>query len=378
MKSKVDKLDVDKLVPVPLNLCKLSDAVKSDVVKKDVYNAKRKNIEDKIPDFTNLVTNTTLNAKINDAKGEIPSITNLATNATLNAKINEVKTKIPDITNLATTTSRTAVENKIPNVTNLVKKTDYKTKISEIENKIITDHDHDKYITTQEFHKLTSGNFTGRLNQANLANKNDIANFIKKTDFDNKLKNVTSNINELNALSKKVKAISTKGLTKDLINKFSILNGEKYFSLGMFQNYLVFIPAKKYIKYFSGTTWIESWKSNGMSEENIENITKSDSNFASTFVDHHLLPDMTFNGHCLIENNISIPIKGINLYISYTLTPCLRNLNTDFSLNNCLFGPVKLTKNADPDKYKYSSYGIGFDSRSEFLFTEFSLFLELI
>ena len=44
----------------------------------------------------------------------------------------------------------------------------------------------------------------------------------------------------------------------------------------------------------------------------------------------------------------------------------LRNLNTDFALGNCLFGSVKLTKNADLDKYKYSGYGIGFDSRSEF------------
>ena len=35
----------------------------------------------------------------------------------------------------------------------------------------------------------------------------------------------------------------TKGLTKDLINKFSIPSGAKYFSSGIFQNYLVFIPA---------------------------------------------------------------------------------------------------------------------------------------
>ena len=76
-----------------------------------------------------------------------------------------------------------------------------------------------------------------------------------------------------------------------------------------FQNYLVFIPAKKYIKYFSGTTWIDSWKSNRMSEENIENITKSDSNFAPTFVDHHLLPYIYLNGHFLIKHNISIPKK---------------------------------------------------------------------
>ena len=55
-----------------------------------------------------------------------------------------------------------------------------------------------------------------------------------------------------------------------------------------------------------------------MSEEIIENITKSDSNFAPTFVDHHLLPDMNFNGHCLIKNNISIPKKVINLYFLQT------------------------------------------------------------
>ena len=137
-----------------------------------------------------------------------------------------------------------------------------------------------------------------------------------------------------------------------MINKFSILNGAKYFSSAIFQNYLVFTPAKNYIKYFSGTTRIDLWKSNGMSKENIENITKSDRNFAPTFVDNHVLPDINFNGHCLI-NNIYIPKKLINIYISYTLNPWLRNLNTDFTLNNSLFGSVKLSKNADPDKYKY-------------------------
>ena len=72
---------------------------------------------------------------------------------------------------------------------------------------------------------------------------------LKKRYFDNKLKNVTSNKNELNELSEKVKVISTNELTKDLINKFSILNGAKYFSSRIFKNYLVFTPAKKYIKY---------------------------------------------------------------------------------------------------------------------------------
>ena len=84
----------------------------------------------------------------NDIEDKIPDITNLATNASCNTKINKVKAVIPNIANLATTAALTAVENKITIVSNLVKKkTDYNTKISKIENKT-TDHDHDKYITT--------------------------------------------------------------------------------------------------------------------------------------------------------------------------------------------------------------------------------------
>ena len=61
----------------------------------------------------------------------------------------------------------------------------------------------------------------------------------------------------------------------------------------------------------------------------------------------------------------------------------LRNLYTGFILNYWLFGSVKLTKNADPDKFKYSDFGIEFGSCSEFLFTDVSIgknviFLEVI
>ena len=70
-----------------------------------------------------------------------------------------------------------AVEDKIPNVSNLVAKTDYNIRISEIENKI-TDHNHDKYITTPEFNNLATGVLTARLAQTDLATK---------TDFDTKL-----------------------------------------------------------------------------------------------------------------------------------------------------------------------------------------------
>ena len=45
---------------------------------------------------------------------------------------------------------------------------------------ITADHDHDRYIATQEFNKLTTENAIARLPQANLENKNDIATLVKK------------------------------------------------------------------------------------------------------------------------------------------------------------------------------------------------------
>ena len=54
-------------VPVPVDLSKLKDVLKNynDIAKKDAYNAKIKNIEDKIPDITNLATNVSFKPKIN-------------------------------------------------------------------------------------------------------------------------------------------------------------------------------------------------------------------------------------------------------------------------------------------------------------------------
>ena len=121
MKSKVDKLDVNKLLHVLVDLSKLSDIVKNDVVKKDLCNTKIKNIGDKIPDITNLPTKTTLNAKIDEVKGEIPSITNLATKTAANA-----------------------VENEIPSFSTLVKKLTITQKLMKLKKN--TDLNHDKYI----------------------------------------------------------------------------------------------------------------------------------------------------------------------------------------------------------------------------------------
>ena len=53
LKTEAGKLDIDKLVPVPVDLSKLSDVVKNDVIKKTDYNAKITEIENKIPNINN-------------------------------------------------------------------------------------------------------------------------------------------------------------------------------------------------------------------------------------------------------------------------------------------------------------------------------------
>ena len=56
-----------------------------------------------------------------------------------------------------------------------------------------------------------------------------------------------------------------------------------------------------------------------MLEENIQNLTKSDSSFSPTFVNPHALPDISFNGPCLIKNNFSIPWESNKfIYFLYT------------------------------------------------------------
>ena len=93
LKAEVDKFDTDKLVPVPVDLSKLSDAVKNDVVKKDVY--------DKL----------------------VTKVNNIDTSGFV------LKTKYD--------TDKSELENKIPDTSSLVKKTNYDAKIIEIEKKIL-------------------------------------------------------------------------------------------------------------------------------------------------------------------------------------------------------------------------------------------------
>ena len=57
----------------------------------------------------------------------------------------------------------------------------------------------------------------------------------------------------------------------------------------------------------------------------------------------------------------------VNLFIFYELDIYSKDLSTEFTLGDCFFGAMNLTKNAHPDKHGCSGDGIGFDARSQFL-----------
>ena len=117
LKTEIDKLDIDKLAPVPFDLSKLSDVVKKNVVKKTAYDklvAKVNSI-----DTSDFVLKTKYNTNKTESEKKIPDVSNLVKEA----KLTELENKIADISNLATKAALTAVGNKIPDISNLAKKT---------------------------------------------------------------------------------------------------------------------------------------------------------------------------------------------------------------------------------------------------------------
>ena len=114
LKTEVDKLDINKLVLVPVDLNKLSDVIKNDVVKRTAYDklvAKVNNI-----DNSGFVLKTKYDTDKTEIESKIPDTSGLVKKTDYNTKITEMEGKIPNVSNLATKAALTTVENKIPSV----------------------------------------------------------------------------------------------------------------------------------------------------------------------------------------------------------------------------------------------------------------------
>ena len=183
------------------------------------------------------------------------------------------------------------------------------------------------------------------------------ANLVKKTDFDNKLSNLNRKF-----VSNKTKDIS-------IAKEWSYFHGQSYFDEDGNQSYHIFQPISKYLKvaYIDDINYILSWKSKGLNDVKIESI-KTNNYSLNPRIDHYDMSKIRikFNGSFLNRFPPTI-LHGdiVNIYIVYEITSDYSSINYP-TLENCLFGSVKLTKNADIDKYGYSGYGIGFDRETSF------------
>ena len=133
-------------MPVAIDLSKLSDLVKNDVVKKTLYDKLVSRV--KSIDTSALVLKTKYNTDKSEIENKIPGTSPFVKRADCNTKITETVGKIASISGLGTNTALTAVKNEI--YFGSAKKTDYDTKITEIE-KRLSDRSHDAYTSTPEF-----------------------------------------------------------------------------------------------------------------------------------------------------------------------------------------------------------------------------------
>ena len=101
LKTEVDKLEIDKLAPVPLDLSKLSDVVKNDAVKKTVCDKLVAKVNN--TDTSDFVLKTKYQTDKTELENKIPNVTYFVKNA----KLTELENKIPDVINLATKTALT-------------------------------------------------------------------------------------------------------------------------------------------------------------------------------------------------------------------------------------------------------------------------------
>ena len=197
LKTEVDKIDVDKLKTVPVDLAKLSDVVNNDVVKKTDYNTKVTSIESQIAGLTkNTVDNladitkfkaidtnsfvlktvlasdvTTLENKIDTVDKKIPDISGLATKTiltsylqtvTFNSKVTEVENKIKANDNLAKSvgTRITSIETNLngfkeSDLTGYAKKADVATDITTIKNNYVTNASLTSQLNDLKSHHIT-------------------------------------------------------------------------------------------------------------------------------------------------------------------------------------------------------------------------------
>ena len=351
LKTGVDKIDADKLKTVPVDLAKLSNVVKNEVVKKTDYNAKVTNIESRIAGVTkntvdNLADITKLKAV--DTNNFVLK-TKLASDVTtLENKIDIVDKKIPDISGLATKNS----------LSDYLQTSTFISKVTEVENKIQSADIIAKSANSKA--NTIRSDLTGYAKKADVAT--DITS-IKNNYVTNV--NLTSQLNNLKSqhITDEVKKIEDK--VNENKKEITFVRGFYSYEHNSDLVYDCKLNSFKILSY-----GISRWKSKNIYDPSIKNVLypvrnikllspniKNDSKGLHVF----------FNGGSYLHQDIiAIPNNVINIYCVYELDPTDLSRNNEFTIQNALFGAIEITKNANTSKYKYKGYGICFDESEEF------------
>ena len=167
-------------------------------------------------------------------------------------------------------------------------------------------------------------------------------------------------------LTNKTSLEHSKSVIDDLEREASFNRGFYYYNQ---QSYFLFEPKSK--SFTRNGEAINAWLStgihNGSNNTDLFSVNNSNNN-SPTLLNKNNRLGVTFNGNYMKQNKLGYAHgKIVNLYIVYELKN-RRVDNPDFTVQNGLSGPVKITKNANTSHYKYEGYGICFDGESSFSF----------
>ena len=339
-------------------MAKLTNAIENDVVKKTDYNTKVTSIEAQIAGLTkNAVDNLDDITKLKaiDTNSFINKTKFSADTNALDDKIDGVEKKIPDISGLATKTS----------LNSYLQTSTFNSKVTEVESKI-----KDADIIAKS--AVTKANSI----------KSDLNDYAKKTDVANDYvtnANLTSRLNDLKSqhIATEAKTIDNKtkkngsdilGFESRLKQKEDIVDEvqkEISFNRGFFyylqQNYLVY--ECKINSFAFNNKKIANWRSTGIfnysdyyTMNGIEDTKKELPKLKIADETYVLLQGNYFqqNDNIIIPNNNK---NVINIYVVYKLDPISSTRNTNYTIQNALFGAIKIIKNADYSKNNYTGYG---------------------
>ena len=336
---------MDKLKTVPDDLAKLSNIVKNEVVKKTDFS---------VDDY---VKKTKFSGDINS----------------LDYKIDKVEKKIPDISSLETKKNVITVVKNLDNRIDGLKIKEYAKKAS-LSNYMLTSDFNTK--STELGNKIKDA-----VTKANTV-ESDLYDYAKKTDVANDittLKNdyvsnaiLTSRLNDLKSqhIATEVKIIDDKTKKNasdslgfesrlkqkedivDEVQRENALTSGRYYYLDKI--YLLYEYKGFSFKYTNNK--INLWKSTGL------NNYRSNSDMDAVSIRTTDLPSLVDNGRmsvkldgaCFKQTKLIRPNNNsvINIYIVYKIEPIFRV--SDYTIQNALFGGVKITKNAtDTSKHKY-------------------------